>query len=247
MCASVKKSREIEKTSKLIRKKHRALKTDRIEEGIALDRHFKPLIEPLRLFVDNPSVCVTKRESRDENATSASKRKGKEEEEQEKEEQEGEETNETFECSTTLHKSNDRSHDRAQPITSTPRAKIDDRVERRYELGPLGQKYVEAVLRGVQDKESGIDHVYGVLHKNGLMFGNKRFDVDDTDNIIIDGVRYAGTPGLYELIFNFRRCPLHGRRYTQIQEHPIGDERAQTQVPFAGSIIEQQGIQILGV
>ncbi|KAG5313760.1 LIPHB Lipase, partial [Acromyrmex insinuator] len=53
-------------------------------------------------------------------------------------------------------------------------------------LGLLGQKYVEAVLRGVQDKESGIDHVYGVyLHKDGLMFGNKRFDIfkripDDT-------------------------------------------------------------------
>ena len=33
------------------------------------------------------------------------------------------------------------------------------------------------------------------------MFGNKCFDVDDADNIIIDGVRYAGTPDLYELIF----------------------------------------------
>jgi len=44
--------------------------------------------------------------------------------------------------------------------------------------------------------------VYGVyLHKDELMFGNKRFDVDDSDNIIINGVRYAGTPGLYELIF----------------------------------------------
>ena len=65
-------------------------------------------------------------------------------------------------------------------------------------MGPLGQKYVEAVLRGAKDKESGIDRVYGVyLHEDGLMFGNKRFDVDDTDNII-DGIRYAG---LYELIF----------------------------------------------
>ncbi|KAG5324087.1 YMD3 protein, partial [Pseudoatta argentina] len=76
----------------------------------------------------------------------------------------------------------------------------------RADLGPLGQKYVEAVLRGVQDKESGIDHVYGIyLHKDGLMFGNKRFDVDDADNIIIYGVRYASTPDLYEWIF--KRIP----------------------------------------
>jgi len=40
-------AREIKKTSESIRKKHRALKTDRIEEDITLDRHFKPIIKPL--------------------------------------------------------------------------------------------------------------------------------------------------------------------------------------------------------
>jgi len=48
--------------------------------------------------------------------------------------------------------------------------------------------------------------VYGVyLHKDGLIFGNKCFDVDEADNIIIDGIRYVDTPGLYELIF--KRIP----------------------------------------
>ncbi|KYN41595.1 hypothetical protein ALC56_03955 [Trachymyrmex septentrionalis] len=138
-------ARVIEKTSESIRKKHRALKTGRIEEGIALNRHFKPL-EPLRLFADNPGVRAT-----------------------ESHQVEGRETLQTG-------------------------------------LDPLDQKYVEAVLRGTQDKESGIDHVYSVyLHKDGLMFDNKRFDVDDADNIIIDSVRYVGTPGLYQLIF--KRIP----------------------------------------
>ena len=74
----------------------------------------------------------------------------------------------------------------------------------RNQLGPLSQKYIEAVLS--DDRPSGIDKVYGVyLNKDGMMFGNKRFDVDNADNIIIDGVRYAGTPGLYELIF--KRLP----------------------------------------
>ncbi|KYN18620.1 hypothetical protein ALC57_09058 [Trachymyrmex cornetzi] len=49
---------------------------------------------------------------------------------------------------------------------------LEGREALRASLDPLGQKYVEAVLRGAQDKESGIDHVYGVyLHKDGLMFG----------------------------------------------------------------------------
>ncbi len=39
--------------------------------------------------------------------------------------------------------------------------------------------------------------VYGVyLHKDGLMFGNKRFDVDHADNIIMDSVRYVNIPDL---------------------------------------------------
>jgi len=57
-----------------------------------------------------------------------------------------------------------------------------------------------------------------------------------TRNIIIDGVRYADVPGLYELIF--KRIPddlLYERRYEQIQKHSDGDEFAQ--VLIAGSII----------
>jgi len=32
------------------------------------------------------------------------------------------------------------------------------------------------------------------------MLRNKKSDVDSSDHIIIDGVRYAGTSGLYEII-----------------------------------------------
>ncbi|KYM75539.1 hypothetical protein ALC53_14060 [Atta colombica] len=58
--------------------------------------------------------------------------------------------------------------------------------------------------------------------KNGLMFGNKPFDVNEADNIIIDGVRYADTRGLYELIFKRILDDLH---YTkddmQVQEYML--------------------------
>jgi len=68
----------------------------------------------------------------------------------------------------------------------------------RDHLGPLGQKYIGAVLRG----ESSVDNVYGVyFDKDGMMLGSKRFDVDSSDNIFVDDVRYIGTLGLYELVF----------------------------------------------
>jgi len=71
-CEREKIAREIEKTSESIGKKHRALKNDRIEEGITTD-----ILNPLSscdFFVDSPDVCATKRESRDEDAASVRKR-----------------------------------------------------------------------------------------------------------------------------------------------------------------------------
>ncbi|XP_072743255.1 uncharacterized protein [Anoplolepis gracilipes] len=72
-------------------------------------------------------------------------------------------------------------------------------------FGPLGQKYLGALFSG--DKNHEIDHVYGVYfdRKNELRLGNKQFNINKDDSIIIDDVRYIGTPGLYELIF--KRIP----------------------------------------
>ncbi|KYN27427.1 hypothetical protein ALC57_03191 [Trachymyrmex cornetzi] len=68
------------------------------------------------------------------------------------------------------------------------------------QLGPLEQVYVNILLIGNAKNE--IDLVYDVyFDEKGTMLGNKKFDVDANDTIIIDGVRYEGTPGLYELIF----------------------------------------------
>jgi hypothetical protein len=70
------------------------------------------------------------------------------------------------------------------------------------QLGTLGREYIRDFLSAIP----AIDTVYGVYFgKDGMMLGNKRFDVDNADNIYIDGVRYAGTPGIYELIF--KRLP----------------------------------------
>jgi len=58
--------REIEKTAESIRKKHRALKTGKIEEDIATKSHFKPIIKPLQKIVDNSSKRAIKDEPLDD-------------------------------------------------------------------------------------------------------------------------------------------------------------------------------------
>jgi len=58
--------KEIEKTAESIRKKHRALKTGKIEEDIATKSHFKPIIKPLQKIVNNSSMRAIKDEPRDD-------------------------------------------------------------------------------------------------------------------------------------------------------------------------------------
>ena len=67
----------------------------------------------------------------------------------------------------------------------------------------LEQKYVNILL---DDRENAIDYVYGVyLSENSMMLSDKYFDVNTNDFVIVDGVNYKDTPGLYELIF--KRIP----------------------------------------
>ncbi|KYN02006.1 hypothetical protein ALC62_07183 [Cyphomyrmex costatus] len=170
-------AREIERTSESIRKKQRALKTGRIDEDIALDRRFKPIVELLRQIADSsPIVRAIKTESPD--ATPKRKRMEKKDEEEEED---------------------------AGDFFVTPRTHLFDRTLEPITFTPHAPAQPSESSDDVSET-IGMDRVYDAyLDKDGLMLGNKRFDVDDADNIIIDGVRYAGTPGLYELIF--KRIP----------------------------------------
>jgi len=62
ICEREKIAREIEKTSESIRKKHRALKTSKIDNDIAVKTHFRPIIEPLQKIVDYSSSIAVKNE-----------------------------------------------------------------------------------------------------------------------------------------------------------------------------------------
>jgi len=51
-----------------------------------------------------------------------------------------------------------------------------------------------------------IDYIYDVhFSKNDKMLGDKQFDIDINNFVIVDGVKYKGMPELYELIF--KRIP----------------------------------------
>ena len=54
------------------------------------------------------------------------------------------------------------------------------------------------------------DIMCGVYFIEGMVLGNKHITLHKNDDIIIDGEKYDGTPGLYELIFMKFRKYLYG-------------------------------------
>ncbi|KYN13277.1 hypothetical protein ALC57_14540 [Trachymyrmex cornetzi] len=163
----------IAKTRAWIRKKHRALKTGIMKKEIVLEKQLNFIIEPLKQIVGNTA------------------REGKPVETKFMRVSERINDEEVFETG-----DNPSLETSVRQALNTPQG----RQRLQSQLGPLGQVYVNTLLIGNARNE--IDLVYGVyFDENGTMLGNKKFDVNTDDTIIIDGERYKGTPGLYELIF----------------------------------------------
>jgi len=206
-----------------------------MEEDIALERHFKPIVEPLKQIVENTVGEKSDVES-DEHETFFL---GEEEEEEPKPKRKRSNTlfdNSLILTSTPVKSMLKRSktvpsnlsetskilqqrklsyeHSHApsveeifevadEPLVSSIQHSLQtsegqEKLQTHY--GPLGQKYLGVVLSG--KKVVNIDNVYGVyFSSDGTMLGDKRINLDKNDDIIVDGKRYSGTPGLYELIF----------------------------------------------
>lgn len=89
----------------------------------------------------------------------------------------------------------------AKDIIATPEGRQEARafIESTFR-GPLARKYLHMLVSGERDRL--MDHVYGVRHDdNKWMIGDSALEIDTTDDFHIKGVRYKGTPGLYELMF----------------------------------------------
>ena len=70
----------------------------------------------------------------------------------------------------------------------------------KYDSESLANKYMRMIVSSKRDRL--MDYTYGVRHENGKwMIGDSQFEIDTDDSILINGKRYKGTPGLYELVF----------------------------------------------
>ncbi|KAL6266172.1 hypothetical protein P5V15_003032 [Pogonomyrmex californicus] len=109
--------------------------------------------------------------------------------------------------------------------------------------GPLGRKYMGALLSG--DRQSEIDHVYGVYFDlDGSMLGDRRFDVTADDSVIVGDTRYPDTPGLYELQETSRRRRVHGKRQANVQEYIVNYKRPSAWLQRAYAHSRKQRFQV---
>ncbi|KAL6256630.1 hypothetical protein P5V15_012742 [Pogonomyrmex californicus] len=176
----------IAKTQNSIRKKYRELKTGEIEEEIALERRLKPIVQPLKRIAENTARDEST-EGIDPIAFVGAKRK-----------REIDDDDDEPPSRPTKRRLLTRSPLIAT-VSSVTRNESEESISN-AQWGPLGHKYMGALLSG--DRQSEIDHVYGVYFDlDGSMLGNRRFDVAADDSGIVGDTRYPGIPGLYEWIF----------------------------------------------
>ena len=235
-------AKEVARTSEAIRKKHRALKTGRVEQEVQLRKQLKPIVEPLQQIVENtvgddetirkkPRKIGVKKQSIVESDDASSvyespnvenkannKRKWLSSESKSERMQLNTPSpirastplkpRKLFEAPTNLSAENVFETTEApleenftiQAVQENPTALYDH-------MGPFGREYIGEFFSG--GKRSKIDNVYGIyFNDEGTFLGDKPFDIDGDDNIIVGETKYAGTPGLYELIF--KRIPDDG-------------------------------------
>jgi len=79
------------------------------------------------------------------------------------------------------------------------------REELHDQLGPLGQKY-NMLLGGDREKRKSITFIYMYTSETGTMLCDKKFDLDTSDFVIIDEVKYKGT---WVVRINFQKNSRH--------------------------------------
>ncbi|KYN15784.1 hypothetical protein ALC57_11990 [Trachymyrmex cornetzi] len=169
-------TKEIAKMSDSIRKKYRALKTGKMARDIALKRHFKPIIDPLKQIVENTAEsskdpAMTEKFFSGENEEPKLKRKrpsalyypiqASTPEIQSSNFTEGQ--NPMILCGVLFDVTDE------PLVTSIRHLQTSEGQEKLHaNYGPLGQKYMKAVLSG--KKAVNIDVVYGVYFSDeGMM------------------------------------------------------------------------------
>lgn len=224
---------EIIRASKAIRNKHLALKLGQSEYDSLLSKHFKPISEPLQKVLRQTSSAIkqeNKIEPKEEETNMSmvpSPPKIQIHSPTLSTMNRGIQVQPSSSSKSVQLDDNVFALDTQQQTTLDPEKSFEqhrseyrnlivqapDRIDEYLEqYDPLPAEYLDGLLRdtvGEYDLTTGVhfDHI-----TNNFKIGNSTLEIDGRD-IVVDGVRYRGTGGLYELIFK-----THPEGYSKVDE-----------------------------
>lgn len=196
---------DIQSISDSIRQKHRALKRGILETESVLEKTFKPVVDPLKTLTKQLVKKVDVDESRLEDGNDDYEGTNVSHETPQKKRRA------SFTTPSTRNDELPRTPDFLQTYTvaetptsareylTTPQGRREgEDLLNRLPMGVLAKEYIR---RLITDTNRLIDYTYGPHYEGDtLMIGDSKVEFDMND-IIVNGIRYTGTQGLYELIF----------------------------------------------
>lgn len=180
---------DVIRAREVIKKKYNALRRGETEQTLKLEKHFKPVAEPLKAILKMKDAAVPLLPVKKEEQVP------KLEEEEEPMTDDG-----------TMENEEDEEGEGTKNTT------LNAYVESKF--GPLTGPYFYRMIKAGSKGPTEYDHLYGVRHGGGTvaewMIGSKPVSFDKDDTLHVDGEPFVDlTPGLLELIF--KRSP---REYT---------------------------------
>lgn len=170
------------KATNNVRKKYAMLKSENIDTDLLLEKNFKPIIEPLKILVENNNFT---NRSNFSNGVDI-----KREMKIEKQEFNGNKTN------SELH--DDEDYDSFNDTDDSFKTITDDRIETDTSFTFDPNEYINDSLYS----RSGMDTTFGIRYENNqFKLGNSLIKFDNDKNFIINGEKFTSTHGLFELLF----------------------------------------------
>lgn len=213
---------EIIRAREIIKRKYNALRRGEEETSLALEKHFKPVAEPLKAILRTRDAEVSPRSmmgiKKEEKPEPPSLKKPKNEEvDDDDEDDDDDEFYENYNDEDEEYDDAEEERENDDPLTPSttqtePSGEDDDAEESsivdEYQtldtyinssFGPISSAYIRAMITDGKD----FDNVNGFrAEANGeWMLGNKIARFDKDDNLLIGDHSFAPTNGLLELIF----------------------------------------------
>lgn len=192
---NIDKKKELIKARKAIKKKIKSLRDEKFDVSKLFRSRIDPITEPIKTLIKTiktelpikheikPEKSITKTSTEDEPDTFSA--------------EEGPDFLETDVMAEYTPRTN-ISLDAVQDIYGK-----DDDSKRAFEniVKNFGADIQYYLRKMVADTSRSFDHMYGIRYdSDGWKIGDTNVEIDG-DDFIIDGVRYRGSPGLYELMF----------------------------------------------